>query len=96
MTNSSYIVGIINQVQNILDLLIPLLIAAALIAFFWGLVKYVWSGGGENHEEGKKVMIAGIVALFVMVSVWGIIRLAQGALGVSSGSGGINAPTVPR
>jgi hypothetical protein len=39
-------------------------------------------------------MIAGLIALFVMVSVWGIIRLAQNTLlnGVSGGS--IPPPTV--
>ena len=30
------------------------------------------------------IMIAGLVALFVMISVYGIIRLAQNALGVGT------------
>jgi hypothetical protein len=74
-------------------MLIPLLIAMALVAFFWGLVRYVWGGGEEGHKEGRNIMIAGITALFVMVSVWGIIRLVQNTLGVGSG-GSLPPPTV--
>ncbi len=78
---------------NILSLLIPIMIALALLAFFWGLVKYVWGSGGEGADNGRKIMVAGLVALFVMVSVWGIIRLAQNTLGVGSG-GSLPPPTV--
>jgi hypothetical protein len=75
-----------------LNLLIPVLIALALVAFFWGLVRYVWGSGGEGAAEGKSIMIAGLLALFIMVSVWGIIKLAQNTLGV----GNANAPQYPQ
>lgn len=80
---------------RILSMLIPLLIAAALVAFFWGLVKYVWSGG-EEKKEGTNIMIAGIISLFVMVSVWGIVRIAQNTLGITGDQGSIVVPSVPR
>ena len=76
---------------NILNSLIPLLIALAVVVFFWGLVQYVLKSGGEGGGNGRSIMIAGLVALFVMVSVWGIVRLAQNTLGVSGGQ----APEVP-
>lgn len=79
---------------DILNMLIPIMIALALVGFFYGLVRYVWSGG-EFKEKGKNIMIAGIVALFVMVSVWGIIRLAQNTLGINSGSA-LPSPSVPQ
>lgn len=91
----SYITSVINLIGTVLNALIPILIAAALVAFFWGLVKYVW-GGGENRDAGWNIMIAGLIALFVMVSVWGIIRVAQNTLGVAGGNGSITAPAVPR
>ncbi|HVV39319.1 MAG TPA: hypothetical protein VHD31_03285 [Candidatus Paceibacterota bacterium] len=86
--------SLITFAGGILNSLIPLFIALALVAFFWGLVKYVISGG-EDHTQGRNIMIAGLVALFVMVSVWGIIRLAQNTLGISGG-GALPAPTVPQ
>jgi|SRR6185437_2085517 len=88
--------NLIVAIGQILNMLIPLLIASAIVVFFWGLVKYIWSGGSEEgREQGKHVMIAGLVALFVMVSVWGIVALAQGALGVQ-GNAPFSVPQVPQ
>lgn len=84
--------SLISKAGSIINSLIPVLIALALVAFFWGLVRYIWSGG-EEHEEGKNIMIAGLVGLFIMVSIWGIIRIAQNTLGVNSG-GTITPPHV--
>jgi hypothetical protein len=82
--------NIVVAVGGIIDILIPILIALALVVFFWGLIVYIWKRG----EEGKGTMIYGLIALFVMVSVWGIINLAQGALGINPGAG-VNVPVVP-
>jgi len=83
--------NLIVAVGGILNMLIPILIAAALVFFFWGLVKYIRE---PEHAEGRKTMIAGIISLFIMVSVWGLVNLAQNALGVS-GSGSVQIPQVP-
>lgn len=73
---------------------VPVLIGAALIVFFWGLVKYLWRGEAKDKESGRSIMIWGLVALAVMVSVWGIIRLAQGAFGIT-GNETVNSPIIP-
>jgi hypothetical protein len=75
--------NLVLSLGQIFNFLIPVLIAAALAVFFWGLVKYIWSQG-KDSKAGRQIMTAGLVSLFVMVSVWGIILLAQNALGVSS------------
>jgi hypothetical protein len=86
---------LVQSLGDILNMLIPILIAAALIVFFWGLVRYVWGHGGASEaKEGKQIMLAGLITLFVMVSVWGIITLAQSALGVE-GTGSVYAPYTP-
>ena len=82
------------SIGEVVNLLIPIAIAVALIVFFWGLIKYIW-GSGKGHDQGKRVMIAGLVSLFVMVSVWGIIRLAQGALLSGNQTGSIQIPRFP-
>ncbi len=68
---------LITNAGALLNSIIPILITIALIVFFWGLIKYIRSGKAAG---AKDVMIAGLVGLFVMVSVWGIIRLAQDTL----------------
>ncbi len=68
---------LIASAGELLNMLIPVLIALALVVFFWGLVKYIQSGKAKG---GKDIMIAGLVGLFIMVSVWGIIRIAQNTI----------------
>jgi len=81
------------SIGNIVALLIPITIGIAMVFFFWGLVQYIRK---PEAAEGKKIMIAGILALFVMVSIWGIIKLAQTAiLGGTNQPNQINAPRFP-
>ncbi len=96
MPNLDYFESTLEGISDLVDTAIPILIGLALIFFFWGLVKYVRSA---ESGDGKKIMIAGLVGLFIMVSVWGIIRLAQSVLGVQSNDAAddvITAPNVPR
>ncbi len=54
----------------------PLVLAAALLVFIWGVIKYVIAAGDSNErEEGRKFMLYGIIGLFVMVSIWGLVSV---------------------
>ncbi len=50
---------------------IPIVFALALLLFFWGVAKYILSAGTEK-DQGKRIMVWGVVALFVMSSIWGL------------------------
>ena len=60
-----------------------LFIMLAIVIFFWGLIKYLMAVG-EEKSEGIQIMFYGVLAIFVMVSIWGIIRLLQTTLSVTS------------
>lgn len=79
------------RIGELLNLTIPILIGVALIVFFWGLIQYIRK---PEAETGKKIMIAGLVGLFIMVSVWGIIRLMQNITNTQDPRS-IPAPRVP-
>jgi len=62
-----------------------LFLAAAVVVFFWGMVKYMSSLGDEKKRaDGKYMMAWGIVALFVMVSVWGLVAIITNTLGLDN------------
>ncbi|MEK7461778.1 MAG: hypothetical protein AAB586_01775 [Patescibacteria group bacterium] len=86
---------LITSVGGLLNPLIVVLVAAALLVFFWGLVKFIFRVGGDENavEGGKRLMIWGLIALFVMISVWGIIRFMQNALPLPLPGG--NFPVTP-
>ena len=88
----SNIRDVLLNISGLINIIIPLLIALAIVAFFWGLVQYIWSGG-EGHEKGRNVMIAGIMSLFVMLSIFGIVHLISNTFGVG-GTNTFTAPTV--
>jgi len=76
------------------DLLIPLVFTLALLFFFWGVAKYIWSVGTDK-EEGRKIMIWGIIALFVMSCVWGIVYFIGQEIGGGVGNVyNVNIPNI--
>lgn len=63
-------------VMEILNKVVILLIALAVIFFLYGIVKFIKSADEEEgREKGKNIMFYGVIGLFVMVSVWGIVNI---------------------
>ena len=89
----SNLLALLNLIQTIVGRLIPILVAVALIYFIWGLLQFILSAGGEDHEAGKTKMWWGIIALFVIVSIWGIVAYIGNVFGISQG-GSATPPTV--
>ena len=59
---------LIDSVRDIINVLIPLVAALALLYFFWGLAQFILNSGSDDAKtEAKNKMIWGIVALFVIV-----------------------------
>ncbi|PIR82634.1 hypothetical protein COU20_01160 [Candidatus Kaiserbacteria bacterium CG10_big_fil_rev_8_21_14_0_10_59_10] len=77
-------------VNTFLNAAIGLMITLAIVVFFWGIIQYL-AGGSEKKAEGLQIMLWGVVAIFVMVSIWGIIRLLQSTFRVTS-----TDPVVPK
>lgn len=67
----------LDMLTNLLvDSVVPLLIAAAMVVFIWGMVEFV--GNADNEEKrakGKQLMLWGIIGFFVIVSIWGLVGL---------------------
>jgi len=74
--------------RGVVNTLIPVIFALALLLFFWGVAKFILqSGDPEARKEGKQIMIWGIVALFVMTSIWGIVAFIGEELQIDTGGG---------
>ena len=68
--------GVLQFLGRLLEsIILPLLIGFTVVYFLWGLIKYVGSGADEKtREEGRNVMVFGVISLFVIVSVWGMVN----------------------
>ncbi|OHA59893.1 MAG: hypothetical protein A2589_02530 [Candidatus Vogelbacteria bacterium RIFOXYD1_FULL_46_19] len=79
----------ISTITGWLNDLIPLLIGIAVIVFLWGVVKYVIAGSDSTkRKEGGALMAYGILAIFVMISVWGLVNILVDTLDLNT-----NIPT---
>ena len=87
---------LITSIGRVVALALPIVVAIALLVFFWGLVKFIFAQGNEESKaDAKRIMLWGIIALFVMVAVWGLVRFIGTALGVTPETGPQVIPTVP-
>jgi heme/copper-type cytochrome/quinol oxidase subunit 4 len=86
--------GILGTVGQLIGAATPIVVALALVYFFWGLANFIFNSGEDGkRKEAIAIMIYGIIALFVMVSIWGIINVLQTTFNVQGGSD-IRAPRV--
>lgn len=70
---------------RILNPIIAIMFAAALASFMYGIVLYIWNPDNEElRETGRKSMFWGIIGMFVMVSVFGIMRFIISSIGADA------------
>ncbi len=83
ITHAKGINDLITNVGGMLNRIVPIMMTLAVIAFFYGLVKYLFGEGGEGKGEGLKIMMYGILVIFVMVSLGGLVAFMQDSTGVN-------------
>lgn len=86
--------ALIQSVGRLVAALIPIIIGLALVVFLWGILLYVISKSQEDKAAARSYMIWGIIGLFVMVSVWGIVTILSEA--IFGGAKIDSPPTLPR
>ncbi len=90
-----YLTTATREVGSVVALLLPFVTAVALLLFFWGLAVFIFSAGDdEGRRKGRQRMIWGIIALFVIVSVWGIVQIVRVLTGTQGSGETAPAPTV--
>ncbi len=64
-------------VAIIIDPLILLIFSVGFVVFLWGLVEFMRNVESESSREtGKQHMLWGLVGMFIMIAVQGIIAIA--------------------
>lgn len=77
--------NMLQKFTMIINALMPFIVALAVLFFMWGVFQFVKSSGNEDDvTEGRNRMIYGIIAIFVMVSVWGLVNLLDNTFRLDS------------
>lgn len=91
--NSSYFTQMANGASQIIATLIPAFMGLGFIAFFWFLFQYVKSVG-DDKAKNKNNLLWSVVAIVLMISIYGLAGLVRNIFGATDNSGSINAPTI--
>lgn len=77
-----------NFVTYIINPAILVIFTAGFFLFVWGLVQFILDlDKGTNREQYIQHMLWGIVGMFVMASVYGILALLDNTFGLDAFSG---------
>lgn len=72
----------------IVRLLVAIFFVLALLFFLWGLAKFILAAGDESKiQEGKRIMFWGIIALFIIASLFGIVTFITEAFNLEGNAG---------
>lgn len=66
-----------------------LLMGVATVTFIIGIIRFLWAGKTgdvKKLEDGRRFLLWGLIGMFVLFSMYGIIKFAQYTLGVTNNS----------
>lgn len=86
--------NLVSQAGGLIQGLIPIVIGLGVLVFLWGILQYVLADDESGKEKGRTFMLWGIIALFVMVSVWGLVNILRETLDLNNATP--TAPGIPR
>lgn len=79
----------IKIVSDLINMVVPIIISLAIVFFLWGLLQYMTKAGDEK-TAARDQMLWGIIAIAVMVSIWGLVGILRNTFNVTE-----NNPIVP-
>ncbi len=72
-----YADNVVSKFQQYLLWAVSILMIAMTVWFLWAVFRFIRAKEAKEAEERKKMVINGLIGLFLAVAVWGIIRIAQ-------------------
>lgn len=91
--NFTYINNTTTFLKTLLNWVIPVLITLMVIYFLWSLISFIRSEPKEK-EEKKKGLLWSVLALFIGISIFGIIAILQRVTG-TQGVNKLDSNSIP-
>lgn len=62
----------------LIDAFIGLIMVLAVLAFIIGVIRFMYTAGNDkSRESGKNLLVWGTIAMLVLVSVWGLVKIIK-------------------
>ncbi len=83
------------KIAFLINAVIPVIISLGVVYFIWGVIHYAIARDEEAKAEGRSAMINGLIALLVIVSVWGLVNFMKSFIGLDNKDNEIEVPCIP-
>ena len=68
----------IADIVGLINVAIPVLITGAIVFYFWNIVSNVFNKDSrEAQQKIREIIPWGLLGLFVLLSIWGILNILQ-------------------
>ena len=84
--------GLVSCALSTLKVVIYFLFSFAFIYTLYGAFRFI-GAEGDSRDKWRDVIVYGIIGLFVMTSIWGLVGILDGTFGLS-GVGPIKPPPI--
>ena len=82
------ILVLLDNISSIIDILIAIAVSLVFLYFFWKVGQFILAGDA-TYEKLKREIIWSVIAIFLLVSIWGIINLLQNILFPTQAGSGV-------
>jgi hypothetical protein len=65
---------------SLIDTAAGMLVVLGIVIYFYGVSTNILKMHGESGQKVRAYMVWGVLVLFIMVSIWGILQLLQTTL----------------
>jgi hypothetical protein len=67
--------AVLCKIEDLLNAVVPVLIALAVVWFVWGVISYMIGDDEEAKKKGRDRVIYGIIGFAVIVAMWGLVNI---------------------
>lgn len=76
--------GALATLKGFIADLVPIILGLAVLFFLFALLRYVTAKDEDNQKEARSLILNGVIILFVMVSIWGLVNILVGTFGLDT------------
>lgn len=85
-TANDNLVDLFNQINTVINAIIPFLVGLAVLIIIWGVFNYIAGAGDEEKRaQAKQYIVWGVVGVFIMLSVWGLVNVLVNSFALRKG-----------
>jgi uncharacterized membrane protein len=83
--------SLISKIDDLVNSTVWLFISLAVIFIVWNGVQFIIHAGGDKRGDYQKAVMWGILGLFIILSIWGLVNILDNTFKLGNANGEGNA-----